>query len=268
MAIQSFNPYVDPSVDPHVRTLLNLVFNKINNHAQAISQVNKTKTGASSTTIINESTSGGGGVAPSASIGTVDNQTGQVAYTTLPTDNGSLIILSDASPIAVTLNTGVTTPWIAFFANQGAGTATFTPSAGTISYAGNPGVASMPLLGGYCCIVAFDGTGFWAWTEPIVPVTKTLIAHEWLDSYDQATGIFTASRPAYSDLTGTPTLPATDAPTTGEYLTGYDATTGLFSKSTPAGVSGAISLAALTTGGTTGSITVTDGIITAFVNPT
>jgi hypothetical protein len=54
MAIQSFNPYVDPSVDPHVRTLLNLVFNKINNHAQAISQVNKTKAGASSTTIINK----------------------------------------------------------------------------------------------------------------------------------------------------------------------------------------------------------------------
>ena len=122
-----------------------------------------------------------------------------------------------------------------------------TPASGTISYAGNPGASSMPLLPTYCAMVAFDGTNWFAWTEPIAPVTFGAVTHEFLKSYNAATGAFTAAQPAYSDLTGTPQPLNTIAPTTGEYFDrGHDATTGNFSASTPAGLSVTIVTAQLT----------------------
>ncbi len=164
-----------------------------------------------------------------APLGTVSNQSGETAYTTEGTDAGALIVLSDASAIAVTLSTTVMAPWFAVVSNAGAGTATLTPESGTISYPGNPGATSMPLGPGALAIVYFDATDFWAGT--------------------------------------TPPGPETIAPVAGEYLTGYDATTGVFSQSTPAGISATVALAKLTTGGGNGSLTVVGGIITAYSPP-
>ena len=100
-----------------------------------------------------------------AQTGTVNNQTGATAYTTAQADYGTLIVLANVSGIAVTLSVtvnGITLPWYCRFANYGAGTATLTPVTGTITYAGNVGAVSMPLLGGAAINVYFDGTSFWA----------------------------------------------------------------------------------------------------------
>ena len=70
-----------------------------------------------------------------------------------------MIILDDASAIAVTLTTGpaIQVPWFCFFANDGAGTATLTPQSGTIN-----GSGSLALATNYGAICFFDGTNFWA----------------------------------------------------------------------------------------------------------
>lgn len=158
-------------------------------------------------------------------LGTVSNQSGETAYTTEGTDAGALIVLSDASAIAITLSATVMAPWFAVMSNAGAGTATLTPASGTISYPGNPGASSMTLPAGALTILFFDATNFFAAT--------------------------------------TPSAPATIAPVAGEYLTGYNGATGLFSQSTPAGISATITTAKLTTGGANGSQTFTNGILTA-----
>jgi hypothetical protein len=242
MAIKTFQPYVDNTVDPHVRTLFNLVFNKINNHALAISAATK-KTGTitEKTIIESGSSGGGGGGGIGGVIFGVNNQTGQTAYATTSSDDGVFLILSDAAPIAVSLNSGVPAPFGLFVLNQGAGTATLTPTSGTLN-----GAASLTLLGGYCVVIAFDGGNWWGFTQPIVPVSFTSPAHQFVVSYNAATGVFASAQPAFSDISGN--LTEAQLPTTG--------------------VSGTIHLGPLTSGGTPGSITVSHGIITGFVDPT
>lgn len=97
----------------------------------------------------------------------------------------------------------------------------------------------------------------------IIPGNTPAILHQWIDAYDASTGMFHQSQPDYSDLTGTPTLPVTKTAVTGEYLTAYDSTTGAFSQSTPAGISVTVTTAALTLGGTQGSMTYVGGLLTA-----
>lgn len=197
-ARSSFQPYIDPSVDPHVRTLFNLVFNKIGNHYAAISNLAK-KTGSVTTTTIIESGSSGGssGGGTTGAIFGVNDQTGQTAYTTTSSDDGVFLILSDAAAIAVSLNSGIPAPFGFFALNQGAGTATFTSTSGTIN-----GAASLTLLGGYCAIIAFDGGNWWAFAQPIVPVTFTSPAHQFVVSYNAATGAFTSAQPDFTDISG------------------------------------------------------------------
>ncbi len=107
------------------------------------------------------------------SLGLVNNQTGVTAYTTQQQDDGALIVLDDASPVAVTLNYAVVKPWYAWVANYGAGTATLTPgmipsgATSTITYPGNIGASSMPLPSGFAAYVSFDGANFWAVAIPI-----------------------------------------------------------------------------------------------------
>lgn len=102
------------------------------------------------------------------------------------------------------------------------------------------------------------------------------VPHQWVNSIDTA-GMPVTSQPGYGDIAGTPILPA-DAPATAHnWLNSYSAASGVFTEArpdysdltgTPTGASGSITLAALTGLGTQGSITVVNGIITAFVNPT
>jgi hypothetical protein len=168
---QSYYPKVDPSVPDAVRYHLQLIYEKLNNHAQAFSMIGAAAGGKGKTVIINGGQSSP--VTPPApppppvlSIGAVNNQSGVTSYTTSPTDNTALLVLSSPTGIAVTLSTSIKSPWIVFVTNQGTGNATITPQSGTISYANNPGAASMPLNGGSSAIIAFDGTNFWAFTEP------------------------------------------------------------------------------------------------------
>src|SRR6185312_15232068 len=193
-----------------------------------------------------------------AGIGTVNDQTGQTSYTTQSQDAGALLILNDASPVAVSLNSAVSKPFALFISNFGTGLTTLTPTSGTVN-----GGASLALSQNQSIWCVFDGTDWKTWAFFAPPQTLTKVTHEWMDSYDAATGLFTKSQPAYSDISGTPQIPNTIASVPGEYVTGYDATTGNFSQSTPAGISATITTAALTGTGTQGSMTFTNGILTA-----
>ena len=213
-------------------------------------------------------------------IGFVNDQTGVTAYTTSQSDYGAFILLSDASAIAVTLAAApiITLPFYTTFINSGAGTATLTPASGTIQ-----GGASFSLLPNTIVTVAFDGTNFET-ASPVLPDSIAAVAHEWLNSYTAATGVFTAAQPAYSDISGTPVLPS-DAPATAhEWVNSYTASTGAFTERQPSfsdisgtlaagqlpvtGLTVTITTAALTTLGTQGSQTFVGGILTAQTQAT
>lgn len=96
---------------------------------------------------------------------------------------------------------------------------------------------------------------------PTQAQSKNPATSQWLNGFSAATGLFSASQPAFSDIAGT--AAATQIPALSA-LTGQ-----ITAAQLPAsGVSGTINLAPLTGTGTAGSITVTNGLITAFVNPT
>jgi hypothetical protein len=176
-------------------------------------------------------------------IGVVNDQSGKTAYTTKLSDYGAFIILDDASAVAVTLTgaTTISTPWFAVFINLGTGTATLTPASGQIN-----GSGSLALPSNTSTLAAYDGTNWWAETPSVEPLNTPAVAHQWLNSYDAATGAFTQTQPAFSDISGT--LSAAQLPATGISVT--------------------ITTAALTTGGTQGSMTFTDGILTAQTQAT
>lgn len=173
---------------------------------------------------ITETVTTSGGVTPAPptpfpfpGLGGVNNQTGNTAYATQTTDNGALLILSDASPVAVSLNSAVTAPYFLFATNFGAGLVTFTPTTGNI----NSG-ATFTLSFDYTSILFFDGINWWATEFPTVPATFTAIAHEFLNSYNATTGLFTAAQPAFTDVSGTATTAqiGTGTPSAGKYVDG------------------------------------------------
>ena len=102
------------------------------------------------------------------SLGQVNNQTGNTTYSTTQADAGAFIVLSDASPIAVTLTSdpSIQLPWETSFLNLGVGLATLTPATGTIN-----GLASLTLPQNGYVTVSFDGTNFWLGPPPQI-ITK------------------------------------------------------------------------------------------------
>ena len=275
-------PTISPEVPFEVRRHLQLIYQKLGNHTQAFAlqqaKINSITTG--NTTTVVEGGGSGGSITPStSSILTVNNQSGATSYATVAGDDGALIVLSDSSPIALSL-TPQTPPWGCFVANQGAGTATLTPSVSgavtpTISYAGNPGAASMPLLGGYCAIVAYDGANWWAYTEPIVPVTFGAVANEFLTAYNATTGAFSAAQPSFSNISGTPST--TQVPFQSLTTTGTGAATlssGVLNVPTPVlpltGTTGSMGGSAMTVGQTitaTASVTSSTTSMVAVCSP-
>lgn len=200
-AILYAGPKISPEVPWETRRHLQLLYQKLGNHTQAFSlvqsQIATLKAGSSSTT--NTIIEGGGGsVTPGSGTGIpVNNQSGVVTYATVSGDNGNLLVFSDAAAIAVSLTTQ-TPPWGCYIANigaLGAGTVTLTPATGTIN-----GAATLAILPTYWALVAFDGTNWWAATLPIVPVNTPAVAHEWLASYNAATGAFTLTQPKATDI--------------------------------------------------------------------
>jgi len=268
--ILTFAPKIDPEAPAWLRQHLTLIYQKLNNHAQAFSIQAQKAPGSTTTskTIIEAGTVTSGGGTTTASIGIVNNQGGATAYSTTSGDYGAIIVLSDSLPISVTLSEQ-TPPWFCWIYNLGAGIATLTPASGTIN-----GGASYTLLQNFTAVIAFDGTNWWAGTSPIVPVNTPAVASEWLNSYNAATGAFTIAQPAFTDITGiaqvsqggtgmaTPTLVAgTNVTITGSWP-------GQTINSSTAGFSGTITTAKLTVGGANGSVTFLAGVLVSQVSAT
>ena len=211
--IQYSGPHVSAEVPWETRVHLQALYQKLGNHTQAFSLLSQ-KTGVSTTTINNVigGGSGGGGSTPGSGVGVpINNQSGATSYSTTSGDDGVLIVFSNAAPIAVSI-VPQAPPYSFFAANQGAlgaGTVTLTPSTGTIN-----GAASLAILPTYCALVAFDGTNWIAATLPIVAVTFTAVAHQFLTAYNAATGAFTAAQPSFTDISGVAAAAQLPNPTT------------------------------------------------------
>lgn len=80
--------------------------------------------------------------------------------------------------------------------------------------------------------------------------TKANVAHQWFNSYDGSTGLFTSTQPAVADISGL-VLPQTQASTSLNWLRSYNATTGLFTIRQPdiSDVSGTANLMSNSTAG-------------------
>ena len=140
-----------------------------------------------------------------STTGFVNNQTGNTAYTTLPSDYGAYLLFSDASPVALTLSTssgGIQLPWYCIILNEGVGLVTATPATGTISYPNNISAASMPIAQGQAAVVVYDGTNFYGAIIPVATQNTPSVSHEWLNSYNSITGEFTQTQPSFSDISG------------------------------------------------------------------
>lgn len=128
-----------------------------------------------------------------------------------------------------------------------------------------------------------------------IPGNTPAVPHEWINSFDSSNGMFHQSQPSFVDVSGVattaqigtgspsagkyvdgaagawttlPVVPSTLAAVTGKYVVSYNAGTGVLSLSTPTGISATIVTAALTIGGTQGSQTFVDGLLTAQVQAT
>lgn len=104
-------------------------------------------------TITNNTTN----VTISNSIGFVDLKTGVSSYATQASDYGSLVVLSNPTAIAITLNNNNILPYFLIIQNMGVGVATLTPTAGTIN-----SVASVAIAQNQFSIIHFDGVNWWA----------------------------------------------------------------------------------------------------------
>jgi len=268
--IQYSSPAISAEVPWETRVHLQAIYQKLGNHTQAMSILAKKPAGSTTTnTTVEESiTTGGGGTAPANPGIYVNNQSGVTSYATVSGDDGALIVFSDASPVAVSLTTQ-TPPWSCFIANQGAGTVTLTPNTGTIN-----GAATLTILSGYWALVAFDSVNWWAATLPIVPVTFTAVAHEFLTAYNAATGAFSAAQPVFTDISGVATVAqggtgtATPGLVAGTNVTITGSWPDQTVKSSTTGLSVTITTAKLTTLGANGSLTFTNGLLVSQVAAT
>jgi hypothetical protein len=171
-----------------------------------------------------------------AGLGTLNDQTGATSYTTQTQDAGALLVLNDASPVAVSLNSTVSAPFALFITNKGAGTVTLTPTSGTIN-----GGGSLALLTNQTIWVVFSSPNWTTGAFFTPPQNTPAVSHEWITSYNAATGAFPQSQPAFTDISGN--LATSQLPI--------------------AGLSVTITTAQLTTLGTQGSMTFVNGLLTA-----
>jgi hypothetical protein len=300
-------PNLEGKADPSVVRAIRHIDKIVNEHEQAFAALGNQKTavtntvksvtevvqGSSSVAGVTSFNSQTGAVSYFPNLGGVDAQpvAPATSYLTQASDNGILILVNSSSPVTITLNSAISNPYFFFVENQGTSTATLTPSLGLVN-----GVASFTLLAGYFTIMFFDGNNWWAMNLPIVPVNTPSVAHEWLNSYNASTGAFTATQPAFSDISGVvaasqlpnPTLSAlggveavsaishqwvNSINTSGVPQLSQPAFTDVSGQITtaqlPAGLfSGTITTARLTTGGTNGSMTFLNGSLSSQVAAT
>lgn len=148
------HPNVVKAVNQHTKGLVDLnqaivsLKRQIDAKNRVVSGSGTTISGGS-TTIINPQLFPG--------LGAVNDQTGNIAYTVQSSDSGALILIGDASPVAITLNSALFTPYFTTISNTGTSDTTITPSTGTIN-----GAASLNLPAGSWVTVYFDNVNWWA----------------------------------------------------------------------------------------------------------
>lgn len=116
-------------------------------------------------TIIQTGGSGGGGGGSSV-VGGVNNQIGVTAYTTQQSDYGVKLLMGDSSPVTVTLNPGVTTPWFTFIGNDSSAMVSLT--AGSPATLQGQNYIEPGLFG----IVFYDGANFWSEGVPMATASS------------------------------------------------------------------------------------------------
>ena len=117
-------------MDMEVRRAIEFATNGVLNHEQAFRNLDLKGTTVTNTTVVQSAA--GGGSASAKSVGGVNDQRGVTLYTTQQSDYGTKIVLADSSPITVTLNAGVTTPWFTFIDNDSSGVASLSPTSGSV----------------------------------------------------------------------------------------------------------------------------------------
>lgn len=162
------------------------------------------------------------------------------------TDYQGIVLFNTASAVTVTLNGAVQDNFSCDILNLGTGAVTFTPNLGlTVN-----GASSVTGASGQGSTVYFANRAWVAFLGttalPVTPASAGPTTHEWINSYNATTGVFTLTQPAFSDISGT--LVPAQLPTVGLTVV--------------------VTTAALTLGGTQGSMTFTKGIITAQVQAT
>jgi hypothetical protein len=146
-------------------------------------------------------------------------------------------------------------------------------------------VANNPLEGE---TIRYNGLN---WTVVAIAISKPAAASQWLNSYDANTGEFTASQPAFGNISGVataaqvpplsslsgsvtpgqvPALSALSGAVTAGQVPALSALSGRITTGQlpTAGISVTITTAALTLGGTQGSMTFVNGLLTAQVQAT
>ena len=169
------------------------------------------------------------------------------SYTLQNTDYQGIIIFDSGATVNVTLNSNVTPNFQATILNLGAGAIALATSDRS---AINGGPSSLTLASGQGVQVFFANRAWLAYAGTtviqIVPQSIGPVVHEWLNSYNATTGLFTESQPSFADISGS--LAEAQLPT--------------------AGVTHRLTLASLTALGTQGTIVFTNGIATNIIDPT
>lgn len=236
---------------------------KVENLSTKLASLTSTTSSSTSSTTSTSSTSSTT-TSSFPGLGLVNNQTGNTSYSPQTSDNGSMIIVDDASPVIIPLSSTLASPYFFFIFNLGAGLATLTPTSGTIN-----GSASFALPQ-YCfSVVEFYSGNWYASTTPVSPITFSVVAHEFITSYNATTGVFTAAEPAFTDISGIASVAQGGTGTSSPGLVAGTniSITGTWPNQTinasSTGYSGTVTTAKLTSGGTNGSQTFVNGILTA-----
>ena len=187
---------------------LQRIYPAINDHDNAIRQLNtkfnslqKTTTAAAASTATSSSTSSSSSSSSTNNfpgLGSVNAQSG-TAYTLQQSDSGATVEIGNASPVTVSLNLAITSPFFCFVTNTGPSTLTLsatTPQ--TIN-----GGATYNILKNQLCVVTMTGGAWFATAYPIVPLNTPAVPHQWLNSYSDTTGVFGQLQPGFSDISGT-----------------------------------------------------------------
>jgi hypothetical protein len=254
-----------------VQTAVPILKSQITSNASSVKSVTETVNNITSTESVTQV------ISSSSTAGGVNNQSGNVTYSTAQADNGYFILFNDSSPIAVSLTGAptITLPWSCVIVNYGVGVVTVTPANGTINYPNNLAAASMPIVQGQAAIIAYDGTNYWAVIIPVPPQNTLEITSKWLNSYNPITGVFGQSQPSFADISGTPST--AQVPVQSLTTTGAGAATlsgGVLNVPTPtsplAGTTGSLGGSAMTAGQTittTASVTGATTSMAVAVSP-